>query len=294
MIHSRYCFVFLLSGLLALNFQVKGQNPKGPPPKPGDEQESNQFVLDPTAEVPLTIEFDDKEKKEDNGEEEEEEKRNRNEYFGLKTRKGYTKIGFANDVVLEQFNYLKEFQKPGPYVREVYWYHTEKEQIVSTTSQKIDKENAQILHGPYVKKTEEGEILEEGLFYKGAKHGRWTRYNKNYILLDKHRYTKGWLRDSEITYYDRSKKEKIKEVIPKEYGKKTGDYYYFFENGDVAVKGTYKNDHKVGIWTEFFKGSNRIKKQIQYRKDPFNNGFEPFILKEYNKKGQIVYENTRK
>ena len=44
-------------------------------------------------------------------------------------------------------------------------------------------------------------------------------------------------------FYDDDRK-KLKEVIPVVYGEVEGDYYFFHENGEIAVKGQYKYGEK--------------------------------------------------
>lgn len=228
-------------------------------------------------------------------EEEEEEaveakkkKRKKNEFYGLKTRKGFTKKGFGDREVITLFHYLKEYKDPNPYIRDVYWYDTESGQI--KVSSNIKKEHARILHGPY-KRILGDQVIEEGIFYIGTKHGRWTEFNSNDILLSKEKYIKGWPKESTITYYDPERKH-IKEVIPVEYGEEEGTYYYFHNNGQVAVIGEYEYGEKVGVWKEYYKNKARRKKEIQYKKDPFQKGFKPYILREWDENGKLIYTHS--
>jgi len=254
---------------------------------------AGQFILDPTTKVPLTINLDAEEEEEEETSNKKEKKRKRNVFYDIKTKKGYTESGYGQRVIIETFFYLKDYEEPDPYVRDIYWYDTKRKQIRTTRNIREDK--AQILHGPYKKMTDEGEVLEEGIFYKGTKHGRWTRYNRDYILLDKEKYSKGWPRDSEITYYDREERTKLKEVIPIEYGQKEGYYYYFYDNGVVAVEGEYQQGQKVGLWTEYYNYEKRRlpKKQIKYSDDPFTDT-APYIIKEWDPQGKTVYEKPNK
>jgi antitoxin component YwqK of YwqJK toxin-antitoxin module len=131
-------------------------------------------------------------------------------------------------------------------------------------------------------------VLEEGIFFKGTKHGRWVRKDKDNILLDKEKYYKGWPRESMVSYYDRERK-KIKEIIPIEYGEKEGNYFYFHENGQVAVAGEFHWDAPVNEWVEYYPNGFR-KKIIRYDEDPFDQIFRPFTLKEWDPRGKVVYE----
>lgn len=251
-----------------------------------DEEEDEYDAEDEmfTIDTPITIDLE-KEEEEDRVEPR-KKKRKRNVFYGIKTKKGFTKNGFGDNVVIELFHYLKDYQDPDPYVRNIYWYDFRRKAIRST--RKVNTEYGAILHGPY-KKMRGDQILEEGIFYVGTKHGRWTTYNRNNILIDKKKYYKGWPKESLVSYYDQDR-EKLKEIIPIQYGKKEGDYYYFHENGNIAVMGQYQNDVKVGKWTEYYKRRGRRKKVIQYRNDPYNDNFSPYIWREWNSNGELVYD----
>jgi antitoxin component YwqK of YwqJK toxin-antitoxin module len=283
---------YVLGFLMLLAQTALAQTSQEEEPLPLDT--AGQFILDPTTKVPLTINMDAEEEEEEEEEsKKKEKKRKRNVFYDIKTKKGFTKSGYGQDVIIETFYYLKEYEQPDPYVRDVFWYDTKRKQIRSTRNIKQDK--AEILHGPYKKMTAEGEVLEEGIFYKGTKHGRWTRYNKDFILLDKEKYSKGWPRDSKIEYYDREERTKLKEVIPIEYGQREGYYYFFHESGEVAVEGEYQQGQKVGLWTEYydFSRARLPKKQIKYPDDPFDETL-PYTFKEWDPQGQVTYDHSKK
>jgi antitoxin component YwqK of YwqJK toxin-antitoxin module len=150
-----------------------------------------------------------------------------------------------------------------------------------------------LLHGPYSVRRDDV-ILEEGIFYIGTKHGRWTYKTAKDILRDKEKYYKGWPKESLVSYYDPDTRTKIKEIIPVEFGQEEGLYYYFFDNGSVAVTGEYQYGEKVGKWISFYKNRRgRRKREIQFRKDPHNDKFRPYITKEWNSAGKIIYDRGR-
>jgi len=242
-----------------------------------------------TISTPLTIEF------EKDLEEEtytpKSKKKKKNFYYGHKTKKGFTTIGRGDKENLILFNYLKEYQQPNPYVRDVYWYDFERRQV--RKSRRIDPAKGAILHGPYT--VRRGDIvLEEGIFYIGTKHGRWVRKNPDGILIDKEKYYKGWPKESLVRYYDPSTRTKIKEIIPVEYGQREGIYYYFFKDGMVAVSGEYRYGEKVGKWVSFHENRRgRRKREVQFRKDPDNDKFIPYIIREWNSAGKVVYDRAK-
>ncbi len=240
-------------------------------------------------ESPLTIDLG----AEDEEEEEVElkkEKRKRNVFYKIKTKKGFTRTGFGQDVVIELFYYLKVYEEPDPYVRDVFWYDFKKRKI--TNSSKINKKYAGILHGPYLKMVGD-QILEEGIFYKGTKHGRWMRYNKYDILQEKKKWYKGWPKEAQIAYYKDTKERRMREIIPVHYGERDGDYYAFHKNGRIAVIGEYKHDYKIGLWREYYGERNRRKREIQYPEKPFEDEFQPYISKEWDAGGIVIYDRVK-
>lgn len=215
------------------------------------------------------------------------EKRRKKKYFyGLKTKKGFTRRGVGDRVELEIFHYLKDFRDTDPYIPEIYWFDLERKRIRNTGT--IPEKKGVILHGPY-KRMIGDNLVEEGIYYKGARHGRWTKFDRKDILLDKVKYFKGWPKDSKVKHYD-EKSTKLKEVLPIVYGKKNGTYYYFHENGTIAIKGEYKEDIKVGVWTEYYPFRRRRKKEIQYPSDPYDKSYQPFISREWDRQNRVVYQ----
>ena len=215
-----------------------------------------------------------------------QEKRKRNEFYGIKTRKGFLRKGVGDNVELETFHYLPAYQQPVSFIPEIYWFDPKRNSIRSSVEFKPG--DGYLLHGPY-RRFLGDQILEDGIYYLGARHGRWTSYDRNDILLDKVKYHKGWPKESLVRYYDQDRK-KLREVVPVVHESREGFYYLFHENGEVAVRGEYKNDVKVGTWTEFYDFNRRRKKEIQYRSDPYENSFVPYISREWNRRGQLVYE----
>jgi antitoxin component YwqK of YwqJK toxin-antitoxin module len=248
-----------------------------------DEDTSPPVERQFTIDTPITIDLKEEEEEREGPK---KKKRKKNVYWGLKTKKGFTKTGYGDNITLELFNYLKEYQEPDKYVQEIYWYDYKRRQI--RRSKKVNKQYGVILHGPYQKKRKD-QVLEEGVFYIGTKHGRWTVNSRNDILVDKKKYYKGWPRESLVTYYDENR-TKLKEVIPVIFGEKEGFYYYFFENGSIAVKGHYSNDVKVGKWTAYYPFRSRRKREIIYPADPWNRVTKPHIFKEWSETGKVVYD----
>lgn len=213
----------------------------------------------------------------------------RNTFYGIKAKKAYTVTGEGTKEVLELFYVLKKWRDPDPYVQEIYWLDVTNLKLMITPGNKVEKEKAIILHGPYRKLTG-GKIIEEGVFYVGSKHARWEKYNTEGILLDKVRWYHGWPKEGEITYYD-VEKQKVREMKPIVEGKLEGTYFFFYESGKIKIKGAYKNNQKFGVWTEFYDDDkNRKKKETQFTKDEYVEDFESYPLREWDAKGKILYD----
>jgi antitoxin component YwqK of YwqJK toxin-antitoxin module len=217
-------------------------------------------------------------------------------FYGIKTKKGFTKTGRRDKQTIETFFYLKKYQQPDPYIKDIYVWDLKQRKVIEIDEVKESDQNRyKILHGPY-KKTVGGNTVELGIFYVGTKHARWEKFGKlgkEFVLTDKSKYDKGWQRDAEITYYDNEMK-KVKEVKPYKFGALNGTYYYFLENGHVLVHGKYKDDVKIGLWVEYFKDKDRRQKETQYPKDPYTGDqFAPFVLNEWNDKGNPVIKDGK-
>ena len=240
-----------------------------------EEDLENQY------EKPLTIDLDALDQEEIKIK---KKKPKRNVFYGKKTRKGFTSKGYGDEAVVELFYVLKTYEDPLPYVRDVYWFDPQKRKIIK--SRRIKAYGA-ILHGPYKKMVGE-QVVEEGIFYLGVKHGRWTAWDKHNTLKTKEKYYKGWPKESLVAYYNKEKKQ-LKEVIPVRFGEKEGYYYAFYKSGRLAARGEYHFDQKVGVWREYYDLKNRRKREIVYPKDPFDTTTRPYIAKEWNSKGKLIY-----
>ncbi|MCC9135841.1 toxin-antitoxin system YwqK family antitoxin [Pontibacter silvestris] len=239
----------------------------------------------PTVNLPLDDEEEQQGKKK-------KKKRSKREFLGYKVKRGFIKSGGSGDrQVLETFSYLPEFEEPDPYAPEKYLLDTKKNKLYRTRTN-VDPAKHKVLHGPYVKKIG-GQIVEEGYFYVGTKHLRWERYRNDEegTLVDKKHYEKGFQRDAVVSYYGNTKK--IKEVIPYEYGEVQGTYYRFYENGQIEWTGQYEKGRKVGVWIKNYDFRNRRHYEYQYPKTAYDERTEPYLVKEYDRHGTLIYEKDK-
>lgn len=255
------------------------------------EGESIEELFKVKYETPLSIDMEQelqKEEEEETGKKK-EKKKNPKIYYGIKTKRGYAKQGFGDRTTVELFFYLKEkdYEGPDPYARDFYWFDFKKKKIVN--SLRVKKGYAGVLHGHYEKKLGD-QIIEEGYYYKGMKHGRWVRYNRHDILMDKEIYWKGWPKNSRLAYYD-FERNNLKEVIPVHYGEREGEYFAYHPNGNLAVVGHFRFNNKVGIWREYY-DNERVKREVSYPLEPFDKT-PPVITKEWDREGNVIYDRKK-
>lgn len=234
--------------------------------------------------VPLLI-FDDSKEKEEK--KEKKKKARKNIWFGIKTRRGATKREIRGQEIYEVFNYTEDPRKIDPYIRDVYWFDTQERSIRSSD---YVEGKGYLLHGPY-ERTIDDTVVESGMFYYGTKHKTWMLFDSNNVLQDKNHFTEGWPKESRVTYYDSNSKS-IEQIIPVQYGLPEGNYFYFYDDKQVAVTGEYQYGEKVGLWTEYWDTGNTKairKREIQYQDEPFTKNFRPYIRAEWDKDGNLVY-----
>ena len=213
-------------------------------------------------------------------------------FLGQKVKRGFIKSGRGSRETLETFSYLEEYQAPNPYAPLKYLYDAKKRKLYRTSNDEVDQNRYKVLHGPYEKKMD-GQVVEEGYFYIGTKHLRWEKYrpDEEGTLVDKDHYEKGFVRDAVVSYYGDTKK--IKEVIPYEYGEVQGTYYRFYENGQVEWSGQYAKGRKVGTWINYYDFRGRRHYEYQYPETIYEAPFEPYLVKEYDRHGTLIYEKDK-
>lgn len=246
------------------------------------EAEEQRFTID----TPANLDF---KKEEDPVSGKKKKKVKKKVFYGIKTKKGFTRKGQGERITYELFYYLKKSEKPVTFARDIYWYDYTRHEIRKTTT--FDPAKGVLLHGPYEKRLDQL-VLQKGIFYKGTKHGRWMTYERDSTLKDKDRYYRGWPKESLVSYYDPQERKRMKEMTPIEYGEKEGYYYFFHENGQLAVQGEFQWNEKVGDWTEFYSNGKR-KKIITYPKEPFDEKLKPYVKAEWNDKGKELYRNNK-
>jgi len=268
---------FLIISFLASILYLKGQG----------ETLDDIFKVD--YDTPLTLEVQNLSDTIDQIVAPKKKKTKKNVFFGMKTRKAFVKSVFGRNVVFETFYVLKKPIEPLEYARDFYWldYKTRK---LKNSLRLPEGQKIGILHGPYKKMMGE-QVLEQGWYFMGMKHRRWVKLNRHDILQDKKYWWRGWPQESKMAYWDFDKTQ-LKEVIPLHYGEREGEYWVFHKNGNVAVRGVFKHGKKIGLWREFY-DNRRIKREVVYPKEPFDDEFVPYISREWDEKGTQVYDREK-
>lgn len=211
-------------------------------------------------------------------------------YLGIKTKKGFAKKGAE---ITQTFRYVVDTRIPeNKFSQDIYYYDVKKRLIKNLPYEKymsdLDKGRSYLLlHGPF-KEYYNKEVREEGYFYYGTKHELWETFDKDYNLLEKLKYYKGWVRGSEINYYS---EENIRDITTIVGGEKHGDYFSFYDNGKIAIEGKYEYGKKVGLWTEFHK-NGRKKRTVQYPKLFYLKDL-PYVSYEWDAQGNVTYNAER-
>lgn len=217
----------------------------------------------------------------------------KDEYEGVKTERRMGSYGSGTRSTVEEFQVVKyvEDEAVSGYQQEVWWFDPNQSRVVNSSIK--ENKTAQICHGPYRKMVNQV-VVEQGYFYMGAKDGRWENYGPEGELENKTYFVRGFTAGSDITYYDVEKK-KIKEVVPRLYGKVRGQYLAFYPGGNLKEEGKLDDSVRVGRWREFheFGTGGRLKKEWKNRKDKFDEA-EPILMLERDNQGKILFQQNQK
>ena len=268
------------------------------------KKEENLLVLDERLlerdSIPnLTLEMSEEElnlaQEEENQRKKKKKKKKKKIYFGMKTSGGFTKKVTSSYVDLRLFRYIdSDHVMKDPYQKEIHYFDPKSKKIKTINyhdfvAQKKKGRSMMLLHGQY-RRFRSKKMREEGFFYKGMKHGKWVEYDKRGVVLEKVKYDLGFPEESKIVYYDAGQK-KVKEIIPIMHGRIQGTYYKFHENGATEIQGKYENNKPVGLWRHWFETRQRYQHVMHPTK--WWDEAEPVKLREWNKKGRMVYDIDR-
>jgi hypothetical protein len=213
----------------------------------------------------------------------------KDEYVGIKTEVRLGSYGSGVRMTAEEAHVVKyvEDEALSPYLQEISIFDPAQSRVISIPLK--EAKNAQICHGPF-KKYVNQKLVEEGFYFMGVKDGRWENYGPENELENKVYFEKGFLKGSYFQYYDASKK-KIKEVVPRQYGKVRGTYQSFYANGNLKEAGKLDDSVKVGIWREYHEvgSGGRLKKEWKYKADKFDTA-DPILIQERDQQSKIIFQ----
>lgn len=219
-------------------------------------------------------------------------KRKKNVFYGIKSRRRFTRTYRGNRVVVEKVYVLRQYQEPNRFVPEIYYFDLKTLSVQKIVPEKYKPEMGMPLHGSY-ERLIDGVVAETGFYYVGTKHGRWEKYAGD-LLLDKEKYYKGHPKEADIAYFD-ADKTKVKEVTPKQYGELDGMYLHYYKSGRLKAKGRYEDGVKVGRWLEYFdQDKNRLQRETQYPNNPHDTKTQPRIVREYDVSGKTLIDPKKR
>src|SRR5688500_13799994 len=99
--------IFLMGSVFLCSYHLFGQD---------QEQQEPQ---DERSTIDTAVVLDLEEKEEDPTKKKKKPKKK--VFYGIKTRKGFTRKGYGQRITYEIFFFLKKPQKPETFVRDVYW-----------------------------------------------------------------------------------------------------------------------------------------------------------------------------
>src|SRR6478736_4527876 len=101
-----------------------------------DEPQDQAFTVD----TPVNLDF----LREEEPIETKKKKVKKKVFYGIKTKKGFTRKGVGERVVFELFYYLKKSEMPKTFVRDIYYYDFTRREVRRTS--KFDPKKGVLLH----------------------------------------------------------------------------------------------------------------------------------------------------
>ena len=150
--------------------------------------------------------------------------------------------------------------------------------------------------GPFKDYHDNGELMLDGQYKNGKRHGEWRAYNKEGTLVNISSFTNGKKDIPEITYYgDGSLKRKIEKegtvFIERSYYKtgslfyerayKSGYYKEFTEDSTLLIEANYLDFQLYGKWKRYYDNGN-VEWSVSYERGSRNG-----IYQNYYDNGQL-------
>jgi antitoxin component YwqK of YwqJK toxin-antitoxin module len=230
----------------------------------------------------------------------------KNVFYGIKATRMFlrheSQLGNGR-VIIEKFYVIRDFQNPPPNTDQLYYYNKISGKITMMNPfekpmSTFDKENYWLLHGPYEKtvtqtinRERQTYIMEAGNLYLGARNGRWEKFDKNFVLTEKLYFDRGLARDTQTTYYEGQKGQKVHEIIPLQYGMRHGTYLAYYPSGRVKERGQYQFGQKIGRWREYYDQDRFPRYRVTiHPRSYYDDKTQTYLAQEWNPSGKLVVD----
>ena len=193
---------------------------------------------------------------------------------------------FKDDVPIGEFKYYHPNGSLKSISHFIQGVHEVKTTIFHTNGQKASEGRFldQLKDGEWNYWSENGNLISVETYAKGKKNGVWKTFSaQTGILLEEINYKNELLNGVVKTFYTDGKPCTIEHFIM---GKRFGESISYFVGGVVSIRGSYKDNLKIGEW-EYFDQNGKLRKVIlfdhSYEKSThliFYNRSQPIKLKQ--------------
>ncbi len=135
-------------------------------------------------------------------------------------------------------------------------------------------------HGEYLRKNEQGQLLEKASFHNDTLHGERILYFSNGQPEIIERYEKGVFVGTYQLYHESGQLKQQGEYIG---GSMEGEWKSWYETGQLREVVLFKENEENGPFVEYHK-NGKLKAEGQY----LNGDFEHGLLKLYDESGELV------
>ncbi|MFA8451357.1 MAG: toxin-antitoxin system YwqK family antitoxin [Bacteroidales bacterium] len=172
-----------------------------------------------------------------------------------------------------KLKFTGQFKDDQPYGTFTYYYPTGEKKAVTSFEEK-GMANTQVFH-------KNGQLMAKGAYKNKKRDGKWLFYSDyDGKLVSEENYSNGIRNGNMINYFPES--GKIAEQVNFKNDWEDGPYKQFYENGNLQVKGTYKQGKLVGeVFYYFSSGNTKVKGQ-------YKNGVKEGYWSFYNEKGVLT------
>lgn len=187
------------------------------------------------------------------------------------------------------FIYKGQFKDDKPVGKFVYYYKSSKVKAIIKHDEGSNRSEAYYYH-------ETGVLMSHGIYRDMKKDSIWVNFGPSGRLSSKETYKDDALNGQTVIFYipedlnDKSQRPSI--LYNYVNGKLEGECKEFFESGKLKKQGTYHENKKVGIWTDYHTNGNKAS-EIRY-KNGVKHGWAYVYNKSGNRTDQVYFYNGRR